>query len=72
MIDIVLEHLKRIQADLGEVRRDMREVKAEVISLRTIMGEFIKADGRRDGSIATLEHRIARIERHLELQDTIV
>jgi len=66
--DLVLEHLKRIQSDLTEVKRDVREVKSEVVSLRTIMGEFIKTDARREGSIASLELRVERIERRLDLQ----
>lgn len=68
--NLVLEHLKRIQADLSEVKRDVREVKSEVVSLRTIMGEFIKTDARREGSIASLELRIERIERRLDIQSS--
>ena len=65
---LLLEHLKRIQTELSEVKRDVRDVKSEIVSLRTIMGEFLKADARREGSIATLELRVERIERRLDLQ----
>ena len=67
---LLLEHLKRIQADLSEVKRDVRGVKSEIVSLRTIMGEFLKADARREGSIASLEVRVERIERRLDIQDS--
>lgn len=42
MTDLVLEHLKKIQADISELKIDVRTLKNEVISVRTIMGEFIK------------------------------
>jgi hypothetical protein len=67
--NLVLELLRAIRADMDEIKRDLREVKSEVISLRVIMGEFLKADARREGSIASLEHRVERIERRLELAD---
>jgi len=65
---LLLEHLKRIQTDLSEVKRDVREVKSDIVSLRTIMGEFLKADARREGNIASLEVRVERIERRLDIQ----
>jgi hypothetical protein len=67
--DIVLEHLKRIQADLTDLKRDMRSVKYDINSLRTIMGEFIKTDAHRDTDYLDLTGRVERIERRLDLQD---
>jgi len=74
--DIVLEHLKRIQAgvtqlrsDNVDMRRDIRAMKDEMVSLRTIMGEFIKTDARREGDYLHLSARVDRIENRLDLQD---
>ena len=47
MTDLVLEHLKRIQSDLSDVKRDVHDLKWDVISLRRMFGDFIKADARR-------------------------
>lgn len=44
MSDLIIEHLKRIQADIADMKRDIHDMKAEIVSLRTIMGEFIKTD----------------------------
>ncbi len=67
--NLVLELLRAMRADIEEIKRDLHEVKSEVISLRIIMGEFIKADARREGSIASLEHRVERLERRSGLVD---
>ena len=64
---LVLEHLRAIRSDIADLKHDMREVRSEVISLRVVMGEFIKADARRESSVASLEHRV---ERRLELSST--
>jgi hypothetical protein len=74
--DAVLEILKKIQAGLADVRnaqvdmrRDIRSMKDEIVSLRTIMGEFIKTDARREGDYLSLANRVDRIEQHLDLRD---
>jgi hypothetical protein len=69
MSDLVLEHLKAIPAKLAQMERNDRETVAELISLRTMMGEFIKTDARRDAHYLTLEARVDRIERRLQLAD---
>jgi hypothetical protein len=74
--DIVLEHLKRVQAGIAEIcsgqtdmRRDIRSMKDEIVSLRTVMGEFIKTDARREGDYLHLSARVERIEHRLDVQD---
>ena len=49
--NLILENLKKIQAGqaelrnaIADVRQDTRAIKDEIVSLRTIMGEFIKTD----------------------------
>jgi hypothetical protein len=74
--DAVLEILKKIQGSLADVRnaqvdirRDIRSMKDEIVSLRTIMGEFIKTDARRETDFLNLASRVDRIEQHLDLRD---
>lgn len=74
--DLVLEQLKKLQAGMTElrngmadVRRDVRSMKDEIVSLRTIMGEFIKSDARREGDYLNLATRVERIENRLDMQD---
>ena len=51
------------------MRRDIRGLKDEIVSLRTIMGEFIKTDARRETDYLNLASRVERIEDHLDLRD---
>jgi predicted nuclease with TOPRIM domain len=74
--DIVLEHLKKIQAGIAQLRndnvdtrRDIRAMKDELVSVRSIMGEFMKTDARREGDYLHLSARLDRIENRLDLQD---
>jgi hypothetical protein len=53
MTDLVLEHLKRIQADISEIKSGVRDLKTETISIRTIMGELVTSTARRDGDFET-------------------
>jgi hypothetical protein len=46
MSDLALEHLKTIQAKLAQIERNHRDTLAELVSLRAMMGEFIKSDAR--------------------------
>jgi predicted nuclease with TOPRIM domain len=67
MTDLVIEHLKRIQADLAELKRDMREVKGTCSTTLGIVGELVKSEAREQGRFAELEVRIERIERRLDI-----
>jgi hypothetical protein len=49
MTDLVIEHLKRIQADISELKRDMREVKGTCAATLWIVGELIKSEARAHG-----------------------
>jgi hypothetical protein len=69
MTDLVLEHLKRIQARLDGVERELVSLKSAVISSHDIMASFMKNDVRREGDLFGLEQRIVRIERRLEITD---
>jgi hypothetical protein len=73
---LILETLKKIQAGMvdlrnavADVRQDTRTIKDEIVSLRTIMGEFIKTDARRESDHLQLAARVDRLERRLDLQE---
>jgi hypothetical protein len=74
--DLVLEILKKIQSGMAELRnvvtdtrQDIRGVKDEIVSLRTIMAEFLKTDARRETDYLNLAARVERIERRIDAQD---
>src|ERR1039457_3414217 len=54
MTDLVLEHLKRIQADISDIKTDVRDLKTEAISTR-ILGlqeiEWVVSGGHSTGSM---------------------
>ena len=73
---LILETLKKLQSGMAElrnavadVRQDTRTIKDEIVSLRTIMGEFIKTDARRELDHLQLAARVDRLERRLDLQE---
>ena len=73
---LIYETLKKVQAGVAEIRngqvdmrQDIRAIKDEIVSLRTIMGEFIKTDARRESDYLHLAARVDQIERRLDLQD---
>jgi hypothetical protein len=49
MTDLVIEHLKCIQADIAELRREVREVKGTCATTLGIVGELIKSEARAHG-----------------------
>ena len=67
MSDLILEHLKRIQADVAETKRDVRDLKASSAMILGMIGEMVKASARGDERFAALELRIERIESRLDL-----
>jgi hypothetical protein len=73
---LILETLKKIQAGIADLRngqvdlrRDVSTIKDEIVSLRSIMGEFIKTDARRESDFLHLVARVDRLERRADLQD---
>jgi hypothetical protein len=74
--DIVLD-IKKLQAGQVEIRntmmdmrQDIRAMKDEMVSFKTIMGEFMKTDARREGDYLHLVSRgVERIEHRLDIQD---
>lgn len=67
--DLVLEHLRAIRNDTAELKSGLREVKAELISLRQQINA-LQGDGlRREEVIAGMQVDIDRIKTRLDLSD---
>ncbi len=72
--NLVLEHLKRFQATLDDVKRDVREIKmrqsethAAVIGLRRDQVNDAAITPRMQVQMDLFQDRLDRIERRLEL-----
>ena len=67
--NLMLEILKRIQADLSEMKDDMRDFKDGQIRVRNEINDLRGDILRLERSNAGIEARISRIERRLDLVD---
>ena len=72
--NLMLEHLKRFQATLDRIERDLREVKGRVANLEggqasiiQHLAHFSSADAAQQIAIDNISDRLDRIERRLEL-----
>jgi len=67
--NLMLEILKRIQADLSEMKDDMRDFKDGQIRVRNEINDLRGDILRLERSNAGIEVRLSRIERRLDLVD---
>lgn len=67
--ELLLEHLKSIQSKLSGLSSDMADLKADMRSLKGHMASFMQAEVAQDGSIASMQARLDRIEQRLSLAD---
>ncbi|MEM1149460.1 MAG: hypothetical protein AAGI03_02745 [Pseudomonadota bacterium] len=67
--ELILEHLKAIQAKLSEMAANMADMRTDIRATKGHMASFMQSEVSQDGSIAALQDRIERIERRLELSD---
>ncbi|KMO27002.1 hypothetical protein [Methylobacterium aquaticum] len=67
--NIVLEHLRAIRIDISGIKDDMRGLRAEMTSIRQHLAGVVTLQEFDHGDIATIKHRLDRIERRLELVD---
>lgn len=64
---LLLEHLKSIQSKLATMAEDMIDVKTELRGLKSHLAGFMQSDVAQDSAIASLQSRLDRIERRLEI-----
>lgn len=67
--ELILEHLKAIQARLKVIENDIADVKTEMRIMKTHIAGLVQSDLRRDDLHSSLQARVERIERRLDLQD---
>ena len=67
--ELILDHLKTIQGRLSNLENGQSEIKTTLISLQQHMSGFMTNIAAHEGSIATIQSRLERIERRLELSD---
>lgn len=67
--ELLLEHLKAIQAKLAEMASDLHDVKTDMRGIKGHMASFMQSEVAQDNAIASLQSRLARIERRLEISE---
>ena len=65
----MLELLKRIQADMADMKRDMTGIRVEIAAIGQQLGALTSAVYSGKSETDDMRRRIERIERRLELQD---
>jgi hypothetical protein len=67
--NLILEILKRVQADISVLKTDLHDLKEGQISIRnqlhTMQGDTL----RQEHTMARLGHRLERVENRLDLVD---
>ncbi|MCW5625976.1 MAG: hypothetical protein KIT73_14790 [Burkholderiales bacterium] len=69
--NLVLEHLKRIQAELARVRDEQRTHGAELSAIRQVQGAHTTLLNQCVEDIAAVRVRLDRIERRLDLVEVV-
>ncbi len=67
--NLVLEHLKRFQAQMLDFGDRLSSVQQDMRAMKAHMTAFMGAEAAQDGEIASIQLRQERIERRLELRD---
>ncbi len=72
--NLMLEHLKKIQAELTEIRQDSAEIKARLGSIESGIARITRDEAGNYGEIIENRHmydklaeRVGRIEKRLEI-----
>lgn len=66
---LLLEHLKSIQSKLNSIAPDISDLKTDVRGIKAHMAGFMQSEVAQDSAIASMQTRLERIERRLELRD---
>ena len=65
---LLLEHLEAIQSKLSSMADDVGDLKSDMRGLKSHMAGFRQSEVAQDSAIATMQTRLERIERRLELR----
>ena len=66
----MLEILKRLQADMADVKREMTGIRVEISAMGQQVGALTSAVYSGKSDLDSLKYRIERIERRLDLTDS--
>ena len=66
---LLLEHLEAIQSKLSAMANDIGDLKSDMRGLKSHMADFMQSEVAQDSAIATMQTRLERIERRLDLRD---
>lgn len=66
---LTLEQLRSLRAELGEVRTDTRDIKAQVAVIRAYIADQHTEQNLLNSRLAAAELKIERIEHRLSLRD---
>ena len=67
--DLVLEPLKRFQAQMARVEEKVDGLGMDLRGVKQHMAAFLTSEVNQDADIASLKSRLERIERRLDLID---
>ena len=67
--ELILEHLKRIQGKLSEHDERFSRIENELRAIKAHVSGLVQSDLTRDTAQASLQIRLDRIERRLDLTD---
>ncbi len=67
--DLMLDSLKRVQGDVGSPRRDMTSMSVRISALEDCTKRLTTAVFGMRADVSTINHRLDRIERRLELTE---
>lgn len=67
--NIVLRYLRRLDERTERIEDNQKDLAADIRVLKGHMSNFMEAEVRQDGAIASLQARLDRIERRLEISD---
>ena len=66
---LMLEILKRLQADMSDVKRDLAGIRVEISAMGQQLAGLTAAVYSGKSEMDSLKRRVERIERRLELSD---
>lgn len=68
--ELLLEHLKQIQTKLSDQDERFSRVENELRAIKAHVAGLVQSDLIRDADYASMQFRLDRIERRLDLVDT--
>lgn len=67
--ELILEHLKQIQGTLSDHDGRFSRIESELRAIKAHVAGLVQSDLTRDADQASMQVRLDRIERRLELSD---